>query len=179
MNDFKKDLEFSHSASDDPMWTIIYGRAFPGFKSMTDNRCDSQMQRVGVDRTLIMRSGKAVYIDEKARRPDKYTGTESFKNNIDIMLEYVSNDRKKSPGWSEKDLFCDYIAYNIIAIKRCFLFPVPQMQSAWFANKEAWLNLYGTRAAKNYGYKTLNYPVPYKVLYREILGLFHVEWCDI
>lgn len=155
MNNFQEDLNFSHEAENMDMWQTVYSEAFPGFLSMTSTREDGQMQQLGVDRTVVMSSGKAVYIDEKVRR--KWYG--------DILLEYVSNDQKNTQGWVEKPLFCDYIAYAVIPNRFCYLLPVPQLQSAWIKNKEDWLEMYGTKEADNKYYKTLNCPIPLDIIF--------------
>ena len=165
-NDFKADLAFSHTAEDSDIWPMIYAKAFHKYAAMTSTRDDGQMQRLGVDRTIITRSGKAVYIDEKVRR--KWYG--------DILLEYIANDNKMSEGWVEKPLFCDYIAYAVPIKRKCFILPVQQLQAAWIMNKDDWLNKYGTRQADNKHYKTLNCPVPIDILFKQIGAMLRVTY---
>lgn len=155
MNNFKDDLKFSHEAEDLDMWHRIYNQAFPNFLSMTSTREDGQMQQLGVDRTIVTSSGKAVYIDEKARRKDYG----------DIILEYISNDKKMTKGWVEKPLFCDYIAYAILPSDMCYLLPVHQLQSVWLENKNEWLKTFEIVPADNKFYTTLSCAVPIKVLF--------------
>ena len=69
INDFSEDLEFSYTIEGGLFYTEVYKRAFPEFKHMSSNKGDSQMQRHGIDRTVVLKSGKAIYIDEKNRRP--------------------------------------------------------------------------------------------------------------
>jgi hypothetical protein len=158
LNDFRKDLEFSHNAEDLELWRTIYDKAFPGNHGYTNMRDNGQTQYLGIDRTVILSSGKAIYIDEKVRRKDYG----------DILIEYISNDIKKTKGWGEKPLFCDYIAYAILPKNICYLLPVPQLQKAWSENKPGWLSQYGTRSADNKYYKTLNCPVPINDLFKAI-----------
>jgi len=158
MNNFKNDLAFSHSAEDLPIWSEIYGKAFPENHGFVNMREDGQLQRLGIDRTVILSSGKAIYIDEKVRRKDYG----------DILVEYVSNDKTNTKGWAEKPLFCDYIAYAILPSYMCYLLPVPQLQKAWIENKKLWLSEFGTRLAKNKNYNTLNCPIPIKTLFLAI-----------
>jgi len=166
MNDFRKDLEFSHSAEDSEIWGKIYTKAFPSLQSFTSTRQDGELQRYGIDRTIVLKSGKAIYIDEKVRRKDYG----------DILLEYVSNDIKKTPGWCEKPLFCDFIAYAILISKICYLLPVEPLQTAWSRNKEVWLNEYGVKLAKNIGYTTLNCPLPVNILFKEIGATLRIKF---
>jgi len=156
-NDFHKDLEFSHSAEDFPFWDEIYLNAFPGCKTK-NNRDDGQLQRHGIDRTVIMDSGKAIYVDEKIRRKDYG----------DILLEYVSNDKYNTPGWACKPLFCDYIAYAIAPKNMCYLLPVPQLQKAWIENSKKWLSTFKLISAPNKNYNTLSVGVPIKEVFMAI-----------
>lgn len=158
MNDFATDLDFSHKAEDLPIWPEVYDKAFPGNVSVTSNRGDGELQRFGIDRTVVLASGKAIYVDEKVRRVDYG----------DILLEHISNDTTGSLGWVEKPLFCDYIAYAILPSEKCYILPVPQLQSAWRENKEAWIGQYGIKKAQNKGYKTISCPVPINVLFPAI-----------
>lgn len=166
MNNFHEDLQFSHSAEDLEIWGTIYAKAFPGLQTFTNSRQDGELQRHGIDRTLILQSGKAIYIDEKVRRKDYG----------DILLEYVSNDTKNTLGWCEKPLFCDYIAYAILPVKICYLLPVEPLQTAWGQNKIEWLERYGVKTAKNKGYNTLNCPLPVNVLFKSIGATLRIHF---
>ena len=127
--------------------------------AIISHRQDGWHQRAGVDRSVILANSKQILVDEKARR---------IKNTGDIMLEYVSNDRTNAPGWVEKSLKCDYIAYAFMPSGIAFLLPVNQLQTAWLKNKLIWLQKYRTRAAINNSCKTLNCPVPINELYSAI-----------
>lgn len=166
MNNFNKDLAFSHSAEDLEIWETIYAKAFPGLQAFTNAREDGELQRHGIDRTLILSSGKAIYIDEKVRR----------ENYGDILLEYVSNDKKNTPGWCEKPLFCDYIAYAVLPNNTCYMLPVEPLQTAWGRNKKEWIDKYGIKTAKNQGYQTLNCPLPINVLFKAIGETLRVKF---
>jgi len=156
-NDFKKDLEFSHDAEGLSLWREIYSKAFPGCKTK-DNRADGELQRHGIDRTIVLESGKAIYCDEKIRRVDYG----------DILLEYISNDKHNTLGWVCKPLFCDYIAYAVLPIRKCYLFPVPQLQKAWIDNKDRWMGSFKLVKAPNKTYNTLSVCVPTSEVFRAI-----------
>ena len=97
-----------------------------------------------------------ITIDEKVRRRDYG----------DILLEYVSNDRRGTPGWVENtDIQCDYIAYAVLPTSKVYLLPRRELQGAWWEHKQGWIDRYGTREAINDGYRTLNCPVPIRILY--------------
>jgi len=167
MNDFGKDLEFSHKCEDDPCWGIIYKKAFPTMQAYINHRKDGEHQRNGIDRTVVLENGKTIWIDEKARR---------IKDTNDIMLEYVSNDNTKTLGWAEKPLLADYIVYAFIPSGIAYLLPVVQMQSAWKENKTEWLKKYGTKSAQNSNYNTLNCPVPTRELFTKILNMLIINF---
>jgi len=162
--DFQKCLDMSHDAEDYPFWEQVYREAFPGVVAIVSHRADSLWQRSGVDRSITLGTSKQILVDEKIRGRNKITG----KVYNDIALEYISNDRQGSPGWVCKPLLCDYIAYAIAPIGKCYLLPVIQLQSAWVRNKDEWLSRHGQRAAQNKSYKTFFCPVPVNVLFPAI-----------
>lgn len=160
---FHESLQYSHESSGDPFWIKFYEFHFPGNLGTFALNENGQPQYLGVDRLVLLPSGKALYVDEKTRSC-VYD---------DIAIEYVSNDIRKTPGWAEKPLMCDYIAYAFFpkqSRKKAYLLPVPQLQSVWKMNKLQWLNTYGSRKAFNNGYKTLFCPVPWDVLRCALLG---------
>jgi hypothetical protein len=172
-NDFKNDLAFSHSCEDLPCWEEIYRAAFPTMSAMVSHRQDGQHQRAGIDRTVVLSNGKSITVDEKARRED-------YK---DIALEYIANDRTNSPGWVEKHLLCDYIAYAVLPAGKAYLLPVIQLQSAWASSKAEWLRLSEIKGsgfrlcrARNTHYCTISLSVPIPVLFRAIGGALRVEF---
>ena len=162
---FKDDLAYSHTEADKEYWLKIYRKAFPTLESIEDNREDGPTQRGGIDKTVILKNGKRIGIDEKIRR---------IANTGDIMLEYQSSPG--SPGWAEKPLLCDYIVYIFLPSGLAHYLPVIQLQSVWQKNKEVWLNKYSTRSAKNEGYSTLNCPVPTNILYQAIQSEFTIQF---
>lgn len=167
-HDFNESLAKSHSASDLPIWEEVYQKAFPTMLAMVDHREDGEHQRAGIDRSVILANAKQLLIDEKVR----------FKDYGDILIEFISNDRRQSPGWAEKDLRCDYIAYAVIPSGRCFVLPVPQLQLAWKFKKADWIQRFGTRAAQNEGYRTINCPVPVGVLFPAITKAMNIPFCN-
>jgi hypothetical protein len=161
MNDFKKDLEYSHDCEAMEMWESAYRHFFPTMASSVTHGQDGEHQRAGVDRSIILANSKQILIDEKARR---------IHDTGDIMVEYVSNDRMETLGWAEKPLRCDYIAYAFVPSKKVYLLPFTQLQNAWHRNKDEWLKKYRTKRAPNKNYNTLNCPVPTSVLFSKMGG---------
>jgi len=158
-HDFDDSLAKSHEAEDLPLWEQCYRKAFaPYFASMTSHRTDGFWQRAGIDRTVVLCSGKAIRIDEKIR----------WKSYADVALEHISNDRTGDPGWVCKPLQCDYIAYAIAPRGLCLLLPVIQLQQAWERNKDVWKASYQECVAPNRTYNTISTAVPIKVLFSAI-----------
>lgn len=180
-NDFATDLAFSHSCEDLPCWREIYHAAFPSLNAIVDCRDDGQHQRAGIDRVIVLKNGKSILIDEKARRV----------NYNDIALEYIANDKHGSPGWVEKHLLCDYIAYAILPLGKAYLLPVIQLQAAWQKNKDAWMNIandtsihwkdqqYRIIRATNAHYNTISLCLPVPVLFQAIGCAFRVDFTPI
>lgn len=150
--DFEECLAASHAAEDLPFWGEAYRKAFPTMRRMENLRSDGQHQRAGIDRVIILDSAKVIYVDEKYRRRSKLTG----KVYDDIALEYISNDRRGTPGWVCKPLLADYIAYAIGPLGKCYLLPVPQLQAVWQEYGNTWLATKRKFPTQNSGYKTLN-----------------------
>ena len=171
MNEFSECLAFSHAAEDLVVWEEVYRKAFHNFVSMESNHTNMELQRLGVDRTILLSTGKEILVDEKVRGRSK-TG----RVYTDIALEYISVDTTNAPGWVCKSLIADYIAYLIAPQGICHLLPVIQLQAAWRKCGEAWKREFGTRYAINPKYKTLFCPVPAKTLWPEIGKEFRIQF---
>jgi hypothetical protein len=162
-HDFDECLAASHENSKDPIWEEVYRKAFSDFASMTEHPSGGFWQGAGVDRSITLRTGKVIYVDEKFRRPGK-----DGKIYDDILLEYISNDKTGAPGWVCKPLLADYIAYQITGLRRVVMLPVIQLQIAWARHGEDWRRLYGELPSDNHTYLTWNCPVPETVLFGAI-----------
>jgi len=177
VHDFEDSLQRSHEAHDLPIWEEMYRQTFPDMIAMHDHREDGYWQRAGIDRSIILKSSKQILVDEKVRGRNRKTG----RIYRDIAIEYVSNNRTDAPGWAEKELAADYIAYAIAPLGLGYLLPVLQFQAAWRRHKEEWLKRFPNKIAANNGYDTLFCPVPVKVLFPAIGEVFRptftpVEW---
>jgi hypothetical protein len=116
---------------------------------------DPVAQKHGIDRKIFLNGGKVIGIDEKIRM--KWYG--------DILLEEYSSIEYQTPGWIEKPLWCDYIAYLIVPEGKCFLLPFTLTQNAWLRNKLEWKRIYRRVEARNLRYTTVSYAIPVNVLY--------------
>lgn len=161
VHEFEAQKRFAEDVRHEPFWNDIYKRAFPDMVSCTLNPRNNGAQRAGIDRSILLKSTKVLRIDEKLRKEERR----------DILLEYLSNDRTDAPGWMEKDLMIDYMAYAMLPAQRCYLFPWDMLRRAWLAHKHDWITrgkerLDGFRAivAENRGYNTHSVCVPLEVL---------------
>lgn len=173
LHDFKESLALSKEFEDAPWWGEVYAKAFPGFHSMMSVRDDGWEQRAGIDRVVQLKSGKTVKIDEKVRAKDWG----------DIALERWSDKAKQTPGWVQKDLDCDFIAYAFVPSQRCYLFPFLTLRKAWILEGRRWCemaaeNVGGFRVveAPNRGYVTESIAVPIEILLASIRQAMVVSW---
>lgn len=173
LHDFQQSLELSHEYEDAPWWVQVYSKAFPGFNSMMSVRKDGWAQRGGIDRVVQLSSGKSVTIDEKVRSKDW----------DDIALERWSDREKRTPGWVQKDLACDFIAYAFVPTQRCFLLPFLTLRKAWQLEGRRWCEMAAEEVggfkvieAKNKGYVTESIAVPTDILMASIRQAMVVSW---
>ena len=153
-HDFRERLAWSESQSDEPFWDAVYRKAFPNMVFHHASTGDTQSQRQGIDRLIHLTNGRTLYIDEKKREKDY----------PDICLEYISVDRTGAPGWIEKDLNIDFLAYAFMPAKKCFLFPWLQLRRAWLHFGKEWKARYFNPKAQNRGYTTISVAVPIDVV---------------
>lgn len=146
-------------------WLPIYRRAFPTLVSAVAVEQDGWAQRGGIDRLLTLACGRTYTVDEKIR-------TEDWP---DVLLERWSDERRKSPGWVQKPLAADFIAYAHAPAATCVLLPVPALQRAWRQHGRQWIGLYGQRRAQNPGYTSVSVPVPRGVLMQAIVEAMFVS----
>lgn len=173
LHDFNQSLALSHEYEDAPWWGEVYVRAFPGFNSMMSVRKDGWAQRGGIDRVVQLKSGKTLYVDEKVRSTDW----------DDIALERWSDRDKQTPGWIQKDLACDFIAYAFVPTQRCYLLPFPTLRKAWQLEGRRWVELaeqglggFKVIHAKNKTYVTESIAVPTDLLMATLGQAMLVNW---
>lgn len=148
----------------DEWWLPIYRRAFPSLRSAVAVRSDGWAQRGGIDRLLTLACGRTYTVDEKIRTQDW----------PDVLLERWSDEAARSPGWVQKPLAADFIAYAHAPAATCVLLPVPALQRAWRQHGRQWIGLYGQRRARNAGYTSVSVPVPRGVLMQAIVEAMFV-----
>lgn len=164
VHDFRADLRYSLAGRDEDFWQAVYERAFPNLRET--RLCeDLRWQRQGVDRLLYLNNGRILAVDEKKRRRDYG----------DILLEHVSNDATGAPGWMEKDLAIDWLAYAFMESQRVYLINWYLLRRAWGHYGAEWLALGAAQrdgfrlvVAHNEGYATHSVAVPIPALTRAL-----------
>lgn len=131
IHDFNEQLAYSERASCEPFWNAVYRKAFPNMVNHMICSGNTQSQRMGVDRIVYLGNDKEIRIDEKKRK----------KSYGDVILEYISVDTTGAPGWIEKDLAIDYLAYAIMTTKQCYLFPWQLLRRVWCRFGREWIEL--------------------------------------
>jgi len=146
------------------LWDEIYRKYFPDMIFSYPNLRKNDAQFLGIDRVIVLRSTRIIRIDEKVRE----------KTYPDILLEYVSNDRKNSPGWMNTDPFIDYIAYAFIDTQTCYFLSWDMLKRTWVRYFDEWLekakeNKEGFKhvIAKNKFFNTLSIAVPLTLLLKK------------
>jgi hypothetical protein len=163
-HDFKERLGWSEDERHAEFWDSVYHKAFPNMVNHMPCPGDTLSQRMGIDRLVMLNNGHVLKIDEKTR--DKDYG--------DILLEFISVDTDGSPGWMEKDLAIDYIAYAVLTndTQYCYMLPWLPLKRAWRQNRAEWKRKAKHKQegfwlvdADNDTYKTWSVAVPSRVLF--------------
>jgi hypothetical protein len=173
VHEFKKSLALSHQYEGAEWWSAVYQKAFPNYLSAVSVRTDGWAQRGGIDRVITLKSGKTITVDEKVRA----------KSYGDIALEQWSDVERKKPGWMQKDLACDFIAYAFVPDEICYLLPFPILRRAWLENGVEWIaNAKGNDGgyrfidAQNPSYVTRSIAVPITDLLSAISQAQIIKW---
>jgi len=166
IHDFEESLARSHSYANAPWWFEVYRMAFPSLASAVCVRNDGWAQRGGIDRVLTLENGRVIYLDEKVREKDW----------PDFLLERWSDEAREKPGWIQKPLACEFIAYAFVASSTCYLLPTLTLQRSWRIHGRNWIENFGTVRAQNRGYVTASVPVPRDVLLSSLSDAMQVQW---
>jgi len=179
LHSFSKSLAESHEFEDAEWWGQVYREAFYGLAAMVSTRDDGWAQRAGIDRVITLRSGRTFYVDEKVRKKDW----------PDVILERWSDRERRSPGWIQKPLAIDYMAYAYVPSRTCLLFPFELLQRSWRLNGRMWVDQaekkaggYSVILAENSengrDWTTESIGVPREDLFSAMRGAMVVRWSD-
>jgi len=163
-SNFATDLEFSLDSRSDIALNNLYYEAFPHLEKIRIVE-DLTMQKRGIDKILILKSGKEILIDEKKRR----------KNYPDILIEEYSDFDRRKVGWMGRGKYTDYIVYVVMPTMKVYFLPFLLLQKAWLKHYEEWLAEYGRKFAENKNYTTSNIPIPTEVLLDSIRSEMYLK----
>lgn len=170
---FADSLTTSHAHADAPWWPVVYKLAFPSMTDTRNMRSDGWAQRAGIDRYVDLADGTSIKIDEKVRAKDY----------PDILLERWSSRESQKPGWMQKSLSCDFIAYAFIPTETCYLLPFQVLRRVWREQGREWIAKAEARAdgfavvlAENPTYTTESIAVPIPVLLDAIRDALVIHW---
>lgn len=166
IHDFAESVAKSKRHADAPWWLEVYRHAFPRLQSAVYVNGDGWAQRAGIDRVLTLSCGRVIKIDEKVREKDW----------PDFALERWSDEARRVPGWLQKPLDCDFIAYAFLPSATCYLLPVLTLQRAWRLHGRTWLARYPEARARNRSYVTVSICVPRQVLLAALADAMTVTW---
>jgi len=167
---FNRDLRFSQSPENEPMWTALYRRLFGDdlIGTVRVDATNNNWQKAGADRLVIVGCGRCFTIDEKLRRSDW----------DDILLEYASVAKKNGdsweivkPGWAiDNQKSVDFIAYALPKKQRVYVLPFLFLRLAVQKNFERWRKDSRVKLieAVNSGYVSLNLAVPLGMVIKAI-----------
>ena len=152
-------------------WEAAYRAAFPTLLHTHIVTADGWAQRGGVDRVLVLASGRTLTVDEKVRKPHALNGR-------DIVLEathkYFDSGRCV-PGWINKDLACDFIAYTWEDRKDVYIWPFHNLRAAWETNKATWSKTYPWLKTNNRTFRTFSVAIPVDVLIKAIADTMTIK----
>lgn len=173
VHNFADSLAKSHKYANAPWWGDVYRAAFGAGVEFYCVRQDGWAQRGGIDRIIVLPSGKTFNVDEKVR--DKVWP--------DIALERWSDRKRRVPGWIQKPLATDFIAYAFIPSRECLLLPFHTLRCAWLKNGRDWCAAaesgsdgFKVILAENEGYQTESIGVPRDVLFASLTDAMCVGW---
>lgn len=179
VHDFSSQLSFSHGAAGEPEWCAAYRQAWPDLAEIIDMRHPGEHQKQGIDRVVVLPSGKIMTIDEKVRR-------EQWP---DLLVEIWSVYEDRVPGWTVAPWKkCSHIAYLFLPRRTCILVPFDELRRATIANQPEWQEAADAerdgfrwvkaenRRPNHTRYTTWSIAVPNKVIQRAILAAMVITW---
>jgi hypothetical protein len=159
VRNFSNDLRMSESPEVQEFWLRHYRRQWPDMVNVLRNSADNVAQRRGVDAVVFDGIDKEWRVDEK--------GDYHEPNNF--FIEYSSADTTRAPGWINKSLACDFIAYGFIKHDICFFLPWVPLRLAWMQSGAAWMERYKKPPIENHGYNTHGLAVPINVVLNAVV----------
>ena len=164
IHNFQDQLEYSAELSDEMAWVAFYKRLWPDMIAAVRIDKNSQFQRWGVDREILLPNGKRFTIDEKKRKLDYGDLLLEEWSVADFDWTTKTVIKGKKIGWAlDTEKRCDFVAYAIQSSGKCFLLPFEMTRQTCIHNLQRWKqnqNWY-PKPARNNGYTTVNIAVPF------------------
>lgn len=174
IHNFQDSLNGANTLEADKKWIAFYKALFPEMIHCVRLDAYSAFQKWGIDREILLPNGIRITVDEKLRDT-------TFD---DILIEewsvghYVDGQYiGKKLGWSlDPEKRCDYIAYAIPKIGKCYFIPFDTLRRTCVKNIEKWkqIKIKGIypsypKDSPNDGYYTRNVAVEWHVLKENLL----------
>lgn len=164
VHNFQEQLEYSADLSDESSWVSFYKRLWPEMIAAVRIDKNSQFQKWGIDREILLPNGKRFTIDEKKRKLDYNDLLLEEWSVCDFDYKNKKVIRGKKAGWAvDPDKRCDFVAYAIQPAGKCFLLPFEMTRQTCIHNLPKWKqnqNWYPKPAGNN-GYTTVSIAVPF------------------
>ena len=151
--DFKRDLAGSVEADVLALFDRAYTAYFPACHRIQRTHENLAVQRLGVD--TIVYTAPAVFhrIDEKKRDKDY--------DDYLLEFEHLHASGHRKPGWIEKTLTLDFLAYAFVPTGRVHFLPWPALKRAWLVHGADWIDRHFISESPNRGYTTRGVCVPF------------------
>ena len=156
-NNLDDQLNQSNNDSQLPFWDKLYRKVFGDTFAGSIICPNKDLQRLCIDRVVILNDGKTILVEEKLREKD-YS---------DILLEYLSVKEREKVGWAvNDDCIANYLVYGKKPTGDFYVFPFKELRNVAKAYKDKWGKEYNYIDAWNPKgkYTTQSIPVPVDVL---------------
>lgn len=171
IHSFWSALAKSHLDANAPFWVEVYRRAFPNLAGCHATEAGGWAQKAGIDRVLVLKSGKTVTVEEKLRDRDW----------PDFCLEYWSDRDTRQVGWVCQDMGCDFVAYAFVPSRTCHFLPFVPLREAWRQHGRDWVARYPRVEAETHRYsggtyRSVSVAVPIPIVKSAIADAMTVTW---
>lgn len=186
LNIFRDQLNESYDEKMNELTNNLYRRIFKNIKTIdvhntkSDNsnviKKNKQLQKQGIDKTIHLRDGKKIFIEEKFRT---YAYWDHRKR--DILLEYMSIDNKNIPGWvyTSKSDYLVIVFQNLeIEDSEVYIFPFKPIKKWVRENKQKFMS-YLDLSAPNITWNTLSKAVPLEKIKEILIKTGHKDFTEI
>lgn len=127
---------------------------------------DLERQRWGIDARLLMHNGYRINVDNKIR-------AEVWD---DVLIEHISDEERRIPGWICKRLYCNYILTIFKPLNKGILIPRVPLQAVWAELGVQWIQEFPEIRAQNRSkdgraWITVSCALPIEILNEHVRGV--------